>query len=107
MKWIPLAQRKCVKTKALDLSVLLPSEPDAKTPCKLAQTAAQKGRDHVSSVHGNREADHWFIAPARLEMSRVPSGAKRLGFAATFPQDVSNAPGRVLERFELTKGSGA
>jgi hypothetical protein len=32
---------------------------------------------------------------------------KRLGFAATFPQDVSSVPGRVHERCDLTKGPSA
>jgi hypothetical protein len=34
--------------------------------------------------------EHWFIGPARLEDEMSPQvRKKRLGFAATLPQDVS------------------
>ena len=47
-------------------------------------------------------------APARIEDGRIPKRSqKRLGFAATLPQDVSTAPGRARERFERPKGPGA
>ena len=44
-------------------------------------------------------SDRTAASPSRLQ--------QRLGFAATFPQDVSTVPSRVLEALRMTEGPGA
>ena len=47
------------------------------------------------------------MIPARLKSHQGPTAQNRLGFAATFPQDVSGLPTGLLERCELTEGPSA
>src|SRR5450756_2078839 len=62
-----------------------------------ADRPLRKARDSVSPADQNREPRHWFMDTARLDRGlESPTAQKRLGFAATFPQDVSTAPGRVV-----------
>jgi hypothetical protein len=51
---------------------------------------ATQGRDDVIAAHGNREPDHWFMAPARLDKDGVATGANA-------PWVCRNIPARRLE----------
>src|ERR1700756_3273486 len=91
---------------------LQPSRGDRTPGASGAATDRLKAGGSVSPDHQNREREHWFMAPARIEQPRVPPRSssrsqKRLGFAATSKQDVSTVPGRRWNACEMTKGPGA
>jgi hypothetical protein len=67
----------------------------------------QKPRDSVSPAVQNREPDHWFMIPARLESHQGPNGAKPPWVCRNIPARRLSGAHPVLERCELTKGPSA
>src|SRR6476469_3789079 len=67
----------------------------------------QKTRDSVSSVVQNREPDHWFMIPARLESQQGRNRAITPWVCRNIPARRLSGAHTGLERCELTKGPRA
>src|ERR1700733_3192709 len=94
--------------------------PEVSGAVRVSPSRGYNGNRASDKVRRSCRSRH-RISPAVLNRSRTiglwpllsyktvesPLVQKRLGFAVTFPQDVSTAPAGCLSAFELTKGPGA